>query len=121
MLLSEQDDVMLSDFGLAIASQSSYAPNARDVVGTVSYMAPEQLQGRPSSSTLPPFPVGPALRAKSAYRGMTDGLRRKRPCLPTGMCRIAETPSLRDARRSYARCARHTHPLTLLTCLLFKR
>jgi serine/threonine protein kinase/WD40 repeat protein len=47
MLLSERDEVLLSDFGIAIAAQSSQMQEPGVVAGTVSYMAPEQLQGRP--------------------------------------------------------------------------
>src|SRR6266566_2171492 len=46
MLLSHQNSVLLSDFGLAIIVQSS-RDRLQSVAGTVTYMAPEQLQGRP--------------------------------------------------------------------------
>ena len=38
---------MLSDFGIALVAQSSRYQGTRDVVGTVAYMAPEQIQGKP--------------------------------------------------------------------------
>ena len=46
MLLGYRDTVLLSDFGLAIIVQSS-RDRLQTVAGTVTYMAPEQLQGRP--------------------------------------------------------------------------
>jgi eukaryotic-like serine/threonine-protein kinase len=47
MLLGPQDEVLLSDFGLAVVAQStSLQQIAKEVGGTVSYMAPEQLQGK---------------------------------------------------------------------------
>src|SRR2546425_11204278 len=46
MLLGHQNNVLLSDFGLAIIVQSS-RDRLQTVAGTVTYMAPEQLQGRP--------------------------------------------------------------------------
>lgn len=46
MLLDEQERVMLSDFGIALFL-SAQTQAERDIVGTISYMAPEQLQGRP--------------------------------------------------------------------------
>ena len=47
MLLSRKDDILLSDFGIALAAQSSRYQNTQDVVGTVAYMSPEQIQGKP--------------------------------------------------------------------------
>src|SRR5437764_6157524 len=51
MLLSRQDTVLLSDFGLATAAQSSRTQVGQDVAGTVIYMAPEQLQGKPGPAS----------------------------------------------------------------------
>lgn len=46
MLLGRRDEILLGDFGIALIAQSSrYQP--ADVAGTVGYMAPEQIQGRP--------------------------------------------------------------------------
>ncbi len=47
MLLGRNDEVLLSDFGIAIIAQSTLQQDAQGVVGTVAYMAPEQIQGRP--------------------------------------------------------------------------
>src|SRR5579859_1816750 len=47
MLLGEGDAVLLSDFGIAVVSQSSRYQNPQEVVGTVTYMAPEQIQAHP--------------------------------------------------------------------------
>ncbi len=47
MLIGEHDAVLLSDFGIALIAQSSRYQSTQDVVGTVSYMSPEQIQGRP--------------------------------------------------------------------------
>ena len=47
MLLGRRHEVLLSDFGIALATQSSRYQSTRDVVGTVAYMAPEQIQGKP--------------------------------------------------------------------------
>lgn len=52
MLLSHDGDVRLSDFGIAVVAQSSHSLETESVVlGTMLYMAPEQLQGkaRPAS------------------------------------------------------------------------
>lgn len=49
MLLGTENELLLSDFGIAITSQSIDAtlPGMPDFEGTVLYSAPEQLQGRP--------------------------------------------------------------------------
>lgn len=47
MLLRADNSVMLSDFGIAVASSSLDALHAEEFEGTVAYAAPEQLQGRP--------------------------------------------------------------------------
>ena len=47
MLIGRRDEILLSDFGIALVAQSSHYQNTREVVGTVAYMAPEQIQGKP--------------------------------------------------------------------------
>lgn len=47
MLVDRANNVLLSDFGIAMMSQSSQYQQTQDVTGTVAYMAPEQLQGKP--------------------------------------------------------------------------
>src|SRR3989440_8777495 len=52
MLLGRAYEVLLSDFGTALVAQSTgYQSTLQEVIGTVSYMAPEQFQGkaRPAS------------------------------------------------------------------------
>ena len=40
MLLDENNDVLLSDFGIALVTQSSRYQSTQEVVGTAAYMAP---------------------------------------------------------------------------------
>ncbi len=47
MLLGRRDEILLGDFGIALIAQSSRYQHSADVAGTVGYMAPEQIQGRP--------------------------------------------------------------------------
>lgn len=47
MLLGRRNEVLLSDFGIALVSQSSRSQRTQDVIGTVAYMSPEQIQGKP--------------------------------------------------------------------------
>jgi eukaryotic-like serine/threonine-protein kinase len=51
MLLGSHNQVLLSDFGIAIPSHSIDAIRSNDFEGTVAYAAPEQLQGRPRRSS----------------------------------------------------------------------
>ena len=47
MLLGRTNEVLLSDFGIAMVAQSSSYQETQGIAGTASYMAPEQLQGKP--------------------------------------------------------------------------
>ena len=47
MLVGRNYEILLSDFGIALVTQSSRYQRTRDVVGTVAYMSPEQIQGKP--------------------------------------------------------------------------
>src|ERR1700730_13880221 len=47
MLLGKRNEVLLSDFGVALMAQSTRFQSLQNVAGTISYMAPEQIQGRP--------------------------------------------------------------------------
>ena len=47
MLLGRRNEILLSDFGIATVTQSSRYQNTQEVAGTVAYMPPEQIQGKP--------------------------------------------------------------------------
>src|SRR6266487_4862683 len=47
MLLESVNEILLSDFGIALFVQSSDYQTTQETAGTVAYMAPEQLQGKP--------------------------------------------------------------------------
>jgi serine/threonine protein kinase/WD40 repeat protein len=47
MLLDARSEVLLSDFGIALVFHSSRSQTTQEVVGSVAYMAPEQIQGHP--------------------------------------------------------------------------
>ena len=47
MLVGRRNEILLSDFGIALVAQSSLSQGTQDVIGTVAYMSPEQIQGKP--------------------------------------------------------------------------
>jgi serine/threonine protein kinase len=47
LLLGRRQELLLSDFGIALIAQTSRSQSMQDVAGTASYMAPEQFQGKP--------------------------------------------------------------------------
>jgi len=47
MLLGRHNELLLSDFGIAIVAHSSRSQSMQEIIGTISYMAPEQIQGKP--------------------------------------------------------------------------
>lgn len=47
MLLESSNDILLSDFGIAVVAQTTGSLDVQNKAGTLPYMAPEQLQGKP--------------------------------------------------------------------------
>jgi serine/threonine protein kinase len=47
MLVGARQDILLSDFGIAMIVQSSRYQSMFDIAGTIAYMAPEQIQAHP--------------------------------------------------------------------------
>lgn len=50
MLIGARGDVLLSDFGIAVANHSTRSARADNAAGTAPYMAPEQISGQPRRS-----------------------------------------------------------------------
>jgi eukaryotic-like serine/threonine-protein kinase len=51
MLLGRREEVLLSDFGLAALAHSSGSLSTQEAVGTLPYMAPEQIEGHPRAAS----------------------------------------------------------------------
>jgi ABC-type transport system substrate-binding protein/serine/threonine protein kinase len=51
MLLGRQEEVLLSDFGLAALAHSSGSLSTQEAIGTLAYMAPEQIEGHPRAAS----------------------------------------------------------------------
>src|SRR6266699_1853276 len=51
LLLGGNNELLLGDFGASLLTRTSLMFSAQNIIGTISYMAPEQLQGRPSPAS----------------------------------------------------------------------
>lgn len=51
LLLGRHDEVLLGDFGISSPIFSSRSHSTQDIAGTITYMAPEQLQGHPCQAS----------------------------------------------------------------------
>src|SRR5438552_12769046 len=51
MLLGRREEVLLSDFGLVELAHSSASLSTQEAIGTLHYMAPEQIEGHPRASS----------------------------------------------------------------------
>jgi serine/threonine protein kinase/WD40 repeat protein len=51
MLLGRNQEVLLSDFGIAVVQQSSRSTSTQNIAGTIAYMAPEQIQAHPVAAS----------------------------------------------------------------------
>lgn len=51
LLLGPQNEIWLSDFGIALVAQSIQYQKTQDIMGTLGYMAPEQAEGKPIASS----------------------------------------------------------------------
>src|SRR5436853_6331374 len=51
ILVGRHEEVLLSDFGLAALSHSSGSLSTQEAMGTLAYMAPEQIEGHPRAAS----------------------------------------------------------------------
>lgn len=51
ILVGRRNEILLSDFGIAIVAQSSRYQGTQDMAGTIAYMAPEQIQAHPRAAS----------------------------------------------------------------------
>ena len=47
MLIGRNNEILLSDFGIAILAQNFHSQHSQNAAGTIAYMAPEQFQAHP--------------------------------------------------------------------------
>ena len=51
MLLGGRNEMLLSDFGIAVEAHGTLSQTLQEISGTIPYMAPEQIQGKPCPSS----------------------------------------------------------------------
>jgi len=51
LVLRRNNEVLLSDFGLTIPTKGSYSQQTQEIIGTMAYIAPEQIQGHSSAAS----------------------------------------------------------------------
>ncbi|MBV9691313.1 MAG: PQQ-binding-like beta-propeller repeat protein [Ktedonobacteraceae bacterium] len=51
LLLGRNQEILLSDFGVALIEQTTHSQSTQNIAGTASYIAPEQFQGRPRAAS----------------------------------------------------------------------
>ncbi|MBO0780645.1 MAG: serine/threonine protein kinase, partial [Ktedonobacteraceae bacterium] len=112
MLLGRRNEVLLSDFGIALMVQTMRQQSVQSVAGTLPYMAPEQIQGRalPASDQYSlailvyewlagerPFD-GPLTEVLSQQLAVAPlPLRRKAPTVPPAVEAVVMTALEKDA------------------------
>jgi serine/threonine protein kinase len=51
LLIGRQKEILVADFGIAVIAQSTRLQSAQDMAGTITYMAPEQIQAHPRQAS----------------------------------------------------------------------
>jgi serine/threonine protein kinase len=51
LLLGRKNEVLLTDFGLAVVAHTTQSQQLEEALGTLSYMAPEQIEGKPRTAS----------------------------------------------------------------------
>ena len=116
MLLGSNQNVMLSDFGIALLTPSPELLSTQDMSGTIPYMAPEQIRGKPSFASdqyslgivayewlcgVRPFD-GPYWQvATQQITAPPPSLREKDPSLPEAVEKVVQRALAKDPQRRY--------------------
>jgi len=117
MLLGQRNEVLLSDFGIALPAQTSRSQRTQEAIGTIAYMSPEQIQGKPRpasdqyslgivvyewiSGSLPFSGQGLDLYGQHLY-AQPARLREKVPSVSLGVEQIVMTALAKDPHQRFA-------------------
>ncbi len=114
MLLGADEEVLLSDFGSALLQD---AQHKRDVAGTVTYMAPEQIAGRPCPASdqyalgavvyewlcgMPPFLGSQVEVAIQQERAQPPSLCKRIPTLPSTVEEVVFIALAKESEQRFA-------------------
>jgi len=117
MLLGRNNELLISDFGIAVFAHTSLSESTQQVVGTVAYMAPEQFQGKPRPASdqyalaivayewlCGERPFHGTLTEIATQQMFTDPLplREKIPDIPLAVERVIMTALAKDPRQRYS-------------------
>ena len=128
ILLNVRDEVLLSDFGVAVLTHSSRSLSTQDVAGTATYMAPEQFLGKPQPAS-DQYALGMVvyewLAGQPAFQGSfleisgqhlhmaPPALRECRPDLPAQVEEVVQTALAKDPKERFARVQAFANALAL--------
>jgi len=117
MLMGEHDVVLLSGFGIAIISQSSRYQSTQEIAGTIAYMAPEQIQGKPCPASdqyslgiivyewlcgdLPFHGAYTEIMSEQMFASPSS-LREKAPAIPAEVEQVVMTALRKDSRQRFS-------------------
>jgi serine/threonine protein kinase len=125
VLLGRREEVLLSDFGIAAIAHSSASLSTKEAVGTLSYMAPEQIEGHPRAASdqyalgclvyewlcgARPFEGSPTEVMVQQLSMPPPPLHEKVATVPSGSSRWCCAPWPKTPKRASPRCATLRRP-----------
>ncbi len=129
LLLSDAGTLLLSDFGIALVARSSRSQSKEDIVGTTTYMAPEQIKGHPVPASdqyalavltyewlcgKPPFEGQTEIEiARQHLLATPPALLERVPDLPSAVAMVVERGLAREHRQRFASVQEFAEALTL--------
>lgn len=117
MLIGGKHEVLLSDFGIASLAHSTHSLNTQEGSGTVYYMAPEQIQGKPRIASdqyalgivvyewisgVRPFNGTAAEIGMQQLLAPPPSLRERVPTIPTDVEHVVFTALAKDPQQRFA-------------------
>ncbi len=116
LLVGRNNEILVSDFGIAVVAHSTHSQILQDKAGTIQYMAPEQLQGKPSIASdqyslgvivyewlcgTPPF-EGTVLEILTQHLSVTPApLRAKNPTIPPTVEQVVLKSLAKDPKQRF--------------------